>query len=347
MSASSRYQHILQALPSGVVILDAKGRVAEANPVASAMLGTPLLGESWLSVINRCFQPRSDDGLEVSLTDGRRLSIAISPLGNEPGQLLVLTDLTETRQLQQRLHQHQRLSTLGKMMATLAHQIRTPLSSAMLYAENLGHVRLNPQQQQQFQQKLVLRLRELEQQVNDMLLFARSGSAQAVQPLSLQQLGEQLQERSEMLLAPYQASLRIDYPDQPLCLIANPQSLIEALQNLLQNSVQAAGQGAQIRLRCQALSEEKLILHFSDNGPGIPPAQCSQIFEPFVTFKTGGSGLGLAVVRAVLQTHQGSIDYVPLATRSPQDLTGACFALTLPLSPVRILANLPQETADV
>ncbi|MDP5186461.1 MAG: ATP-binding protein, partial [Alishewanella sp.] len=70
---------------------------------------------------------------------------------------------------------------------------------------------------------------------------------------------------------------------------------------------------------------------FSDNGPGIPPAVQAQMFEPFYSNKAGGSGLGLAVVQAVVHSHQGSIHYVDLAARPEGALSGACFEISLPI----------------
>src|SRR5690606_13169564 len=124
----------LDILPGGVVVLDGRGRVIEANPLALELLGEPLLGVFWREVIQRSFAPRADDGHEISLQDGRRLSLATRSLAGEPGQLILLTDLTETRRLQDELARHARLSALGRMVASLAHQIRTPLSTALLYA---------------------------------------------------------------------------------------------------------------------------------------------------------------------------------------------------------------------
>ena len=69
---AKRLQHLVNNLPTGIVVLDKRGYVAEANPVAILMLGEPLIGQRWLDIINRSFRPRSDDGLEVSLQDGRR-----------------------------------------------------------------------------------------------------------------------------------------------------------------------------------------------------------------------------------------------------------------------------------
>ena len=129
---ANRLQNLLDLLPGGVIVIDGLGRVREANPAACDLLGEPLVGELWRQVIARSFAPREDDGHEVSLRDGRRLSIATRSLDAEPGQLVLLNDLTETRRLQDQLSRHERLSSLGRMVASLAHQIRTPLSALSL-----------------------------------------------------------------------------------------------------------------------------------------------------------------------------------------------------------------------
>jgi len=325
---------VLQALPAAVILLDKRGEVYQANPAALAMLGEPLVGQSWLGVIARCFSPRSDDGLEVSLKDGSRVKLQISVLPNhteytQPGQLILLTDLTETRQLQSRLSQMQRLSTLGKMMATLAHQIRTPLSAAMLYAQNLANPRTTLQTQQRFQQKLLSRLQDLEQQVSDMLLFARSGSAQQVAVFSVTQLIVQLQDAVEALLQQHDASLTIQTTDTPLYVLGNINALCGALQNLVQNSIQACPQPAKMQLSFSLCEQDRTVIkiEFTDNGPGVSASLQSRLFEPFVTSKAQGTGLGLAVVQAVAHSHKGTVRYIP-------GNAGACFEMRLPLQHV-------------
>lgn len=215
-------------------------------------------------------------------------------------------------------------------MATLAHQIRTPLSSALLYAENLTSPKLTAVAREQFQQKLIARLTDLEQQVNDMLLFARSGTAQAVSPFSVQQLCDDLANRSEALLAQHHATLQINLDQPKAMVLGNQNSLVEALLNLLQNSLQAAGDGAQLRLEQQA-DREQLVLLFSDNGPGIAPEIQPYIFEPFFSRKAGGSGLGLAVVQAVITSHQGQVRYLSYQNDNSGPQSGACFEIRLPL----------------
>ena len=134
---ASRLQNLLQLLPGGVVVLNKAGCVSDCNPAARELLGEPLDGEHWRDIIQQRFAPREDDGHEISLRDGRRVSLLTRSLDDEPGQIILVTDQTETRRLQQHLSRHQRLSEMGRMVSSLAHQIRTPLSAAMLYAGHL------------------------------------------------------------------------------------------------------------------------------------------------------------------------------------------------------------------
>src|SRR4051812_37775063 len=154
---ANRLENLLNFLPGGVVVLDSSGRISECNPAAIDLLGEPLQGELWRDVILRSFAPRKDDGHEVSLRDGRRISISTRNQG-EDGQIILLTDQTETRRLQSQLSRHERLSAMGKMMSALAHQIRTPLSAAMLYAGHLCNSKLDDVKRHQFSEKICNRL---------------------------------------------------------------------------------------------------------------------------------------------------------------------------------------------
>ena len=94
---ASRLASLLHALPGGVVVIDGVGNVQEHNPAAELLLGQPLLGLPWSEIINRAFCPRSDDGHDISLVDGRKVNISTCPLGTEPGQILLITEVTEIR----------------------------------------------------------------------------------------------------------------------------------------------------------------------------------------------------------------------------------------------------------
>ena len=316
-----RLQSLLDLLPGGVIVIDGQGVVREANPVARTLLVKPLVGMLWREVINRSFAPRDDDGHEISLKDGRRLSIATRSLHGEPGQLVLLTDLTETRRLQDQLSRHERLSALGRMVASLAHQIRTPLSAALLYASHLTEQALPLEQQQRFAGRLKERLHELEHQVRDMLVFAR-GELPLPNRIAPSALFDALRAAAEMHVQGMSVRWQCDARAGEL--LCNRDTLVGTVLNLIENSIQAAGREARLKIHLYA-RDNTLRLCVSDNGDGIDPVTLARLGEPFFTTKTTGTGLGLAVVQAVARAHQGE-----LQLRSRVD-RGTCAILILPL----------------
>ena len=316
-----RLQSLLDLLPGGVVVLDGQGVVREANPAACGLLGKPLAGMLWRQVIARNFAPRKDDGHEISLKDGRRLSLATRSLSAEPGQLILLTDLTETRRLQDQLSRHERLSALGRMVASLAHQIRTPLSAALLYASHLTEQVLPVDQQQRFAGRLKERLHELEHQVRDMLVFAR-GDLPLPDRLAPKTFFAALRAAAESHVQGHAVRWQCDsHTGELLC---NRDTLVGAVLNLVENALQAAGPQARLKVHLYSRGQQ-LRLCISDNGEGIDSATLERLGEPFFTTKTTGTGLGVAVVKAVARAHQGDL---LLRSRPGR---GTCAILTLPL----------------
>ena len=318
---ANRLQNLLDLLPGGVIVIDDRGRVREANPAACELLGLPLEGELWRHVITRCFAPREDDGHEISLIDGRRLSISTRSLDAEPGQLVLLNDLTETRRLQDQLARHERLSSLGRMVASLAHQIRTPLSAALIYASHLTEQQLPVETQQRFAGRLKERLHELEHQVRDMLVFAR-GELPLTDRIAPKALMQALQAAAQPHVEGIAMRWQCDIHDgEVLC---NRDTLVGALLNLIENALQAGT--AQVRLKVHVYARgNTLRLCVSDSGSGIEPQVLERLGEPFFTTKATGTGLGLAVVKAVVRAHQGQLQ---LHSRRGR---GTCALLSLPL----------------
>lgn len=318
---ADRLSTLLNALPAGVVVLDKQGVVTQTNPAAVGLLGEPLDGERWVDVIRRCFAPRRDDGHEVSLKDGRRVSIEIRTMENQPGQLILLTDLTETRHLQAQLAHAQRLSAMGKMVASLAHQIRTPLSAAILYGGHLSQDDLDEEMRQRCVSRLMSRLTHLEQQVRDMLIFAR-GETRLAEELSAETLAGAVGSALDGLKLAPEVDVRLDSHVSDSRLMCNRDALVGACTNLVNNSLEAGATRVVVQL---FPAGNELVIRVVDNGPGFDAAQSGQLMEAFYTTKSHGTGLGLAVVQAVVKAHQGRF-----AIESPQQ-GGAVATLALPL----------------
>ena len=321
---NNQNNQLIDVMPTGLVILDGNGIVIKVNKMASQLLDEPILGHAWYDVIKRSFEPRADDWHEVSLKGGRRVKLEISALGDQPGQLIMITDLTQTRLLQDKLGQMQRLSSLGHMVSTLAHQIRTPLSSAMLYSANLNNYNLDEASRKNFQEKLFLRLKDLEQQVNDMLLFSKSGKEQVVAELSVNYLVNDAVTNMEAIIAKANALVRVKICQDDCQILGNKNALEGAIQNLIHNSLQVIKEQAEINIQVKCYDSFAYI-SVEDNGIGIPDELTEKVFEPFYTSKMQGTGLGLSVVKSVVEAHQGQVKLLKNLG------TGAHFCLKLPL----------------
>ena len=334
----NQLNQVIDVMPTGMIMLDGDGVVVKINEVARQLLDEPILGQAWFDVIKRSFKPRADDWHEVSLNDGRRVKLEITAMGEQPGQLIMITDLTETRLLQDKLSQLQRLSSLGRMVSTLAHQIRTPLSSAMLYSANLKNNKLSDESRSDFQDKLSSRLHDLEQQVNDMLLFAKSGDQQVVEPLSINHVLKNSVQSIDAIIKKESAEVSFSLCESDCEILGNQNALTGAIQNLVLNSIQVIKSGAKIELSSYCKDGYALI-SVRDNGKGIDKELADKIFEPFYTSRIQGTGLGLAVVKSVANAHQGDVKLISDAGE------GAHFCIHIPLLNVTLAKSKPKTAA--
>lgn len=323
---ASRMQALLDVLPGGVVVLDASGRVVENNPAVEYMLGVNAHGRMWRDVIAECFAPRSDDGLEVSTVSGKRISVATASL-ESAGQIILLTDQTQTRQLQQQVSRNEKLSAIGKMVSALAHQIRTPLSAAILYANHLCEKDIEPRQRQKFASKLLGRLNHMERQVRDMLLFVRN-ELPLNEVICLADLQTGLMAAMEVPLIASKSRCIWQNPNPQVRIRCNREALISALLNLVNNAIQASQNPTKLKIsfvRTALQGEPALAIAIADNGPGMPAAELATAQDMFYTTKPQGTGLGLAVVKSVARAHGGHF-----SLRS-QPGRGTCGTLILPM----------------
>ena len=296
---------LIDAIPGGVVVLDPQGLVVETNATAAILLGEPLNSEPWRDIVNRVFLPDLDQG-ELKTEDGRQFSISTRPLGYEPGQILLLSDVTQTRQLQRAAQQNLHLMTMGKMMASLAHQIRTPLASTMLYLSQIDEADMDAETSHSFNRKALARVKHIEKMINDMLVFAHGGQFNMSQ-FSIGDLIEELQDQLKPQLEQRYAQLFINGNQIDAQLRGNKDALLGALGNLCMNSLDAVEQKAVIRINISLSLRGMLSITVQDNGCGIDAATRKHLFDPFFSTKIDGTGLGLAVVKSVIESHQGRI----------------------------------------
>lgn len=300
-----QFQQLFWSMPVGVLLLNSEGHVAMTNPIADRLFGESILGGVWSDIVPKSFRPQKDDGHEITMVTGRRVRVETSSLGDVPGQLIILVDLTETHSLQRQLAHHERLSTMGKMVAALAHQIRTPLSSAMLYAEHLQKDSLSEDMRIRFSEKLSDRLNNIERQIRDMLIFSKS-DIKLDEKLTLDQFYAKLIERTQEQTEQKGAVLKAYADDlsdgQVQC---NQEVLIGAILNLVNNAIEASPRGSEVVLWLTS-KDQQLYVSVEDHGRGMTEEQLNKVQEGFVTTKQHGTGLGLMVVKAIIRAHHGT-----------------------------------------
>lgn len=336
---ANRLQHLLEALPGGVLVVDGNGLIIDHNPAASRMLGIQLSGQPWRQVIEAASVQDTANPRQRRLSNGATVSIAFNSLGEEPGQIVLLTDVSEMRDLQELLNQQKRLSSLGEMVASLAHQVRTPLSAALLYTAHLGKAELTAGQRQKFAGRLTERLMHMERQVSDMLSFARMGTLTKAR-VELRSLLRKLSDTIEPCLTGHAIDFRLENLSRQESFEGNEDALLGILLNLVTNATEAFhGKAGAISLSVTDGDGGKLLITVADNGPGIPEDAQGRIFEPFFTTRPQGTGLGLAIVDCVVRAHGGEVN----CSSTPGG--GASFRIALPTAsrPAALPSQLSQE----
>lgn len=303
---SQRLSQLLDALPGGVVVLDAMGQVEEANPAAIHLLGGAIVGVPWSQI--------EEVLLEASLTPGewalkgvdKRVSISRNVREESGGVILLLQDITEAHAMEAQLQRHKRLSAMGEMAAALAHQLRTPLSTALLYTSNLRETSLSEEERNRFIEKALGRLRHLEGLIKDMLVFVR-GSKGAHEPLPVEELVSEVRQVIEPQMVQLGMRFTCDFQAGDVHINGSREAIAGALTNLLANAMQACAGNGIISLSTLLEKGKNVVFVVKDNGGGIPPDILERLFEPFFTTRTEGTGLGLAIVREVAQMHGGDV----------------------------------------
>ena len=316
---AARLSALIEGLPGGVLVLDARGDIKESNPAALALLGEPLLGQSFSAVIARATVRSSGIGEHTELRSGRFVSVSRRELA-EGGEVVLLADVTESHLMSVFLTRQQRLVTLGELAAGLAHQIRTPLAAALLYASQMTLPGRAAGDLSRCSEKTVASLKQLDRLVNDMLAFAHGGAARETVSVSalLEQVAQWLR---PALRSGVRLTIRTEAPG--LTVRANAPSLVSAVLNLATNALQASTGDLHLELLARRTREGRAEIVVSDDGPGVPPHLRERIFEPFFTTRARGNGIGLAIVKSVVEAHEGGV-------RLAQAPRGATFIIDLP-----------------
>jgi two-component system sensor histidine kinase PilS (NtrC family) len=322
---------ILNSTGTGLIALDREYRITALNPAAGHITGLvpdEVLGRPWAAVLGEAVavetleretagRPGSPNRYEATIArpDGRRVTVRFtfstlrSSTGARLGMIVVCEDLTEIRTLERRMRQADRLATLGRLAANMAHEIRNPLASMTGAVEALAG-QVSADERERLAQIVARESARLNAIITEFLDYARP-----VQPVKRQAnvadiLDEVLTLLGHRELPPGLKIVREFAPS--LSWPVDGQQLRQALWNLCLNAVEAMPAGGELTVAA-AVRDGQLAIEVADTGDGIPPADLPHLFEPFFSTKPGGTGLGLAMVHRIVQDHGGevSVDSVP------------------------------------
>jgi two-component system sensor histidine kinase PilS (NtrC family) len=323
------HERIVESIRSGVVTTDLEGKIYTFNQAAVEITGyeektvrgkdaSVLFGDLKNRIRDTLKAKDTDEGSPRFETDCLtpeglrvRLGYSISPLFSErnetTGMVITFQDLTQVRTLEETSRRQDRLAAIGRMAASIAHEIRNPLA-AMRGSIQMLRSEMDSDSHQTELMEIILRESDrLNRIITDFLTYAR--------PRSLVQSRVDVRDMLHQTFALLRHSPEIlenqkvveELPDEPLMADADEGQLRQVFWNLSRNALQAMPQGGTLRARLEKNSHDRLRISFSDSGRGMTPDQVEHLFEPFSS-TTGGTGLGLSIVYQIIRDHGGTIN---------------------------------------
>jgi two-component system, NtrC family, sensor histidine kinase PilS len=334
---------VFQSVGTGLIALDREHRVTAFNRAAEEITGVvapQAIGQAWSSLIGAAVplepieaviaaSPRASTRHEAVLRrpDGTSVPVRMtfsalrSGEGERLGLISACEDLSAIREMESRMRQADRLATVGRMAANIAHEIRNPLASLTGAIEVLTSPLTADDARERLSQIVARESERLNHIIKNFLEYARPA------PLSIATFDVAAAAEEVLLLLEHRArpgSLKVIREFAPsIPWAVDAQQFRQILWNLCLNAVEAMPEGGELRVSV-AVRGPMLEVAASDTGDGIAAADVSHVFEPFFSTKPEGTGLGLALVHRIVQDHGGEID-----VRSSPGL-GTTFTVTLP-----------------
>lgn len=319
---------IIDSIASGLIAVDARGRILAANAAARAFLrvdsealrpGTLLeaapaaaaLVPMW-DEVRQTRKAASRREIQVEANDGAVMEIGLSVSllagpADFNGAVFLFTDMTERRKAERAAEINRQLAALGELTAGVVHELRNPVTVISGMAELLMR-RLEAQDERRKTAEAIHReAAHLEKSIAQFLGFARPFRLERTRcrPEAIVQRAMELcRRRARQKEVAVTATCEENLPEMHV----DASRMAQALANLLDNGAEAVASGGAVSLR--AYQEGRMIVfEVTDNGPGIQLPPGASLFTPFYTTKESGTGLGLSIVHRTVTAHNGSVTY--------------------------------------
>jgi len=325
----------LEMLTSGVVTLDLQGKIISVNRTGLEILGIgsesevygKSLGDYMSGLYFEDLMARKREQMLYTTPNGGKLTLGFSssdlkdPEGRTQGYIIIFQDLTEVKELEDRLRTSEKMALLGQLAAGLAHELRNPLSAISGAVEILSADVKPTEENLRLSRMATQEVERLNLLVEDFLILTMP-----IQRLTTSvDLGLIVADTAESFVKTIRRSNIevVNKVQTGIYVQADSYKLKQALWNLLSNSVDAMPVGGVIAIKSR-IEGQSVVIEITDEGKGIDERLISRIFDPFFTTKEVGTGLGLAIVQKVIEGYNGKINVVSSQGK------GATFVITLP-----------------
>jgi PAS domain S-box-containing protein len=277
--------------------------------------------ETWnKGVITRCEEvvPRPD-GTE-KIFDTIKVPLFHED-GTREGLVIIGRDITTLRQTEERLNRTEKLSVVGELSASVAHEIRNPLTSLKGFVQLL---QMEDDKHQDYYQIMLDELNRINHIVGELLLLAKPQHLK-YSKLAIQKILNDVISLLAVEASLYNVQIESNFPREDIILECEPNQLKQLFINLIKNSIEASNSDSKILISLNRIEQDKIAITVKDNGCGISKERLQKIGEPFYSSKEKGTGLGLTVSYKIVQSHNGHINF------DSEQGSGTTVNITLPV----------------
>jgi two-component system sensor histidine kinase HydH len=318
---------VVEYLPSGIIVVDPKGKVFSVNRHGASILGTEpdelvnrdvarifglKRGDRLYTALRRR-EPRSSVEQEVVLPNGKTLLLGLSSTAtgeeseSERGFVLIFQDISERRRLQERLRRTEQLASLGAMAAGMAHEIRNPLASMLTGVQILGSLPPGDPRAKRHRETIIQQITRLNGIIRDLLTLGRPARPKR-KACAIERPVRQAAEMIAARASEQSVAVELDMADTLPSVFADEGQIQQVLINLFLNALEAMPEGGKLNVCAREGKGNVLLIDVTDTGVGMSSEDIAHAFTPFFSTKAQGAGLGLTVCNRIVADHDGQLE---------------------------------------